>query len=89
MSAEFKTSVRVLGADHVDEFHALRLLLRMRPHELAAHLVSEGMARALADPEVGPSLRVIAESARTARARRENEQASNVIQLHRPRRNRP
>lgn len=88
MTEELKTSVRV-GGDHVDEFQALRFLLRMRPHQLAAHLVAEGLGRYAADPETGPSMRVIAESLATARARRENEQASNVIPLHRPRRNRP
>jgi hypothetical protein len=84
---EFKTSVR-LADDRIDEFQALRFLLRVRPHELAARLVAEGLERYAADPETGPSMREIAESLAAARARRENEQASNVISLHRARRTR-
>lgn len=89
MSSELKTSVRVVGARQVDEFRALCVLLGRRPHQLAADLVLDGIRRAREDPMVAPHLQVMVEAARAAAARRENAQASNVIPLHRTRRNRP
>lgn len=88
MTDSFKTSVRVHGVRQVDEFRALCILLGRRPHQLAADLVLEGIRRAREDPQVGPHLAVMVEAARSAAARREGEQASNVIPLHRARRNR-
>jgi hypothetical protein len=83
VSVELKTSVRVLGADQVDEFRALCVLLGRRPHQLAADLVLEGIRRYRENPETAPHLAVMVEAARSAAARRENEQASNVIPLRR------
>lgn len=85
VSEDFKTSVRVLGARHVDEFRALCVLLGRRPHQMAADLVLDGIRRYREDPEVAPHLDVMVEAARSAAARRENEQASNVIPLRRNR----
>lgn len=53
MTESFKTSVRVVGADQVDEFRALCVLLGRRPHQLAADFVLDGIRRAREDPLVG------------------------------------
>lgn len=88
MTDTLKTSVRVLGERQVDEFRALCVLLGRRPHQLAADLVLNGIRRYREDPDIALHLEAMVEATRSAAARRENEQASNVIPLHRTRRNR-
>lgn len=81
-AAELKTSVRVTD-DLVDEFRALALLLRMRPHQLAAHLVTEGLTRYRRDSDLGPRIAELAEISARARARHQAAQADNVIPIRR------
>jgi hypothetical protein len=66
-----KTSVRVLGADQVDEFRALAVLLGRRPHELAADMVLDGIRRYRQDPDVGPRVVAMVQAARAYRLEHE------------------
>lgn len=87
MSAEeFKTSVRILGADQVDEFHALCLLRGRKPYQLAADMVLDAIRAARDDLAEHAAVVELVDARRHFRARQENEQAPNVVRLERWRR---
>lgn len=83
---EFKTSVRILGEDQVDEFHALCLLRGRRPFQLAADMVLEAIRASRDDPAEHAAVVELVDARRHFRARQENEQAPNVVPLDRWRR---
>ena len=83
---EFKTSVRILGADQVDEFHALCLLRGRKPYQLAADMVLDAIRAARDDLTEHASVVELVDARRDVRARQENEQAPNVVRLERWRR---
>ena len=65
---QLQTSVRILGERQVDEFEALCVLMRRRPHELAADLVLDGIRRYRSDPDVAPFVRLVVLGRRMHRA---------------------
>lgn len=80
---EFRTSVRILGADQVDEFHALCLLRGRKPYQLAADMVLDAIRAARDDLAEHGAVVELVDARRHFRARRENEQAPNVVRLDR------
>lgn len=54
---ELKVTHRLIGQDKVDEFTALCFVLKLRPHQLLSHLVTEGVARYREDPDLNEDIR--------------------------------
>lgn len=83
---ELKTSVRIVGADQVDEFHALCLLRGRKPYQLAADMVLDAIRAARDDPAERAAVVELVDARRHFRTRQENEHAPNVVRLDRWRR---
>lgn len=69
---ELRTTYRVHGADAVDEFRALCLLLGRRPHQLVAELVSDRIAQIFSDdPDLADGVAQLVTAARNHRRERD------------------
>lgn len=84
----FKTSVRLVGEQDVDEFQALCALLRKRPHELAGEMVRVSLAATRDDPEIYDRVQRLVASARAYQHRDEETGVplAHVVPIDRGRR---
>jgi hypothetical protein len=87
-SDSLKTSVRIVGRQNVDEFHAQCALFGKRPHELVAEMVKSCLEAIHDDPELEARVRALVAAARSYQHRDADtgEQLANVVSIDRGRR---